>query len=435
METVSVSLTEVMNARESRAQKIKQLIGYGASTVVCFTMNMIGDIKATPLSRRAFLMLSDELKNAMNAISCSLNIASTGDEAYFVVPIEPEQTKSIACRFENKEFAGRLLDIDVFNNDAEKLSRDTKRLCLICDRPAMECARSRAHGVDSVRNEANHRFKMFFSKIISSIAYEALLAEVDTTPKPGLVDRLNCGAHSDMDIDLFYRSAASLRRYFFDIAYTAMTNEYGSLSELARHLQKLGIKAERDMLNVTRGINTHKGAIYTIGLLSAAAALLISEGRLLDDTIFMAAELAKSLEPVSIENDSHGQTVLRLYGKQGARGEAICGFPTVRLAVDVLNDYANCGLDENTSAVLTLIEAISVLDDTNALYRGGEMGLNYMQTYAKHILTLPIEERMLSVLEMDKRLIERNISPGGCADVLAAAIFLRKLMHTIPKTI
>lgn len=430
-----MNLSEVMNARELRAQKIKQLVESGAPTVVCFTMNMIGDVKATPLSRRAFLMLSNELKNTLNTSSYSLNIANTGDEAYFVVPIEPEQTKSIACRFENREFIGRLLDIDVFNNNAEKLSRDTKRLCLICDRLAMECSRSRAHGVDSVRNEATRRFRMFFSKTIASVAYEALLAEVDATPKPGLVDRLNCGAHSDMNIDLFYQSAASLRNYFFDIAYTAMTNEECSLSELMRYLQKLGIKAERDMLNVTQGINTHKGAIYTIGLLSAAAALLISAGRSLDDTIFMAAELAKSLEPTSNENESHGQTVLRLYGKQGARGEAMCGFPTVRLAIDVLNNYTDCGLDENTSAVFTLIEVMSVLDDTNALYRGGETGLNYMQTYAKRILTLPIEERMISVLEMDRQLIERNISPGGCADVLAAAIFLRKLMHTIPRTI
>lgn len=418
---VSVSLDEVMAAREARAMKIKSLLKEYSCPVVCMTMNMVGDIKVTGLSRAAFSVMSERLKGALSPLSSFTNLSPCGDEAYFAVNMPPERVKAIACAFENTEHIGRVLDIDVFDLNGEKLSRGEPRKCLICGELAMVCSRSRAHGVETVRTATNDRFCRFLASVIAQYAHEALLAEVDATPKPGLVDRLNSGAHSDMDLNLFYKSSNSLYGYFRDVAYHAFTRS--DTDGLMAELRLFGIEAERDMLEVTGGVNTHKGAIYSMGLLCAAVALVLKRGGSYDEITDTAARLVSS-ENEKISDNTNGRAVYKKYGKQGARGEAKSGFPTVVYAVNALRKYGE--LDKNTASVFALIDIMTVLDDTNVLHRAGDEGLSYMRSRAKATCELPYDERMAASFDMDRCFIERNISPGGCADMLSAALFLRE---------
>ena len=221
------------------------------------------------------------------------------------------------------------------------------------------------------------------------------------TPKPGLVDRRNTGAHDDMDLPLFRRSAAALEPYFCRFVSLGMAG--ASPAEL----QALGREAEHAMLTATGGVNTHKGALYSFALLLSALGRSLTEG---GDPFHTAAAIAGALPPAS---GTHGSAVRAQCG--GVRQEAISGFPTARHMRELLS---------RSGALAALTWSMSRLDDSTLVYRGGPEGLRYVQQAALALLALP-ENALAPALEaLDDDLIARHLSPGGSADLLSLALFL-----------
>ena len=204
-----------------------------------------------------------------------------------------------------KEFPeGRLFDIDVIGTDGLKLSRNVPRKCLICGQPAAACARSRTHSAEELRKATAELLKKAAAQHYSELAAQALIREVHTTPKPGLVDENNSGANDDMDAALFELSTEAVQPFFaqmakiaLDAVCTAASGFSGDFSGGAAfggsilpngaisRLKQTGILAERAMLEATGGVNTHRGAIFSIGLSVCAAALSAAgaEGHLLQN--------------------------------------------------------------------------------------------------------------------------------------------------------
>lgn len=425
---VSITLEDMMAERERRAQNSERLIKQLVGTVVCMTMNFIGEYKLLPLSYAAF---SCFYKLVFQSLACTYSEfyhKPTGDTAFFITKLAPNEAKLVCQKIENYGEIGRLFDIDVFDNNGEKLSRSERRSCLVCHRPAAECSRSRAHGVFDVRRKSQDILNSYFADEISHIAEDALVCEVDTTPKPGLVDRLNSGANNDMDYNMFIKSAESISHYFGELfkagsQLTALNGE----TELAR-IKDLGLEAEKAMLCATGGINTHKGAIYSMGLLSAGAGYALAGGGSLKDAVFAAAEIAKGLAKNIADTKSHGAAVCEKYGVAGARGEAIGGFKTVLYAFERIKHYADDrSLDLNQTYPLAINDVMCIMNDTNVLHRGGANGLDFMHKRAREIAELRENMRIDEMILFDKELTERNISPGGCADMLACAIFLLRV--------
>ena len=236
---------------------------------------------------------------------------------------------------------------------------------------------------------------------------EALEAEVALTPKPGLVDRRNNGAHRDMDRELFHRSARALGPYFRHAAELGMER-----ADCMAALQSAGRAAEGAMLEASGGVNTHRGAVYACGILTAALGSALVRGGDLFET---AASLARAGTPPS--GDSHGGAALRRYGAAGARGEALAGFPHVRRAAAVL-------AAEGPHAAL--LQLLAEVEDTNLLHRGGPEGLRFVREQAADILSGPAADRAPRLEALDDACIARNLSPGGSADLLAAAMLLEK---------
>ena len=244
---------------------------------------------------------------------------------------------------------------------------------------------------------------------ISDLAYRALVAEVDVTPKPGLVDKNNNGAHSDMSRELFLKSALAIKPYFKAMCTAEIAN-----------LKDIGVEAEKAMYNTTCGVNTHKGAIYSLGLLCASAYL--TNSRNVSIVCNKAAELSKCINNAPC--DSNGYKVFKDYGLRGAKGEAESGFVNVRSFG--LPIYEKC-IDKdghNIAAVKTLLSLMSKVDDTNVVYRGGVDVAKIVQSSAAILLN---DFSIDKVISFDKDLIEWNVSPGGCADLLAVSIFLFNL--------
>ena len=225
---------------------------------------------------------------------------------------------------------------------------------------------------------------------------------MDLTPKPGLVDRRNTGAHDDMDRPLFHRSAGALAPYFRQFAARGMAGAS------PRELQSLGRQAEHAMLDATGGVNTHKGALYSFALLLSAMGRCLAEG---GDPFDTAAAIAAALPPAE---NTHGSAVRSQCG--GVRQEALSGFPTARHMRGIL---------ESAGPLSALVWAMSRLDDSTLVYRGGPQGLAYVRRRAAELLRLP-EEALPPALEaLDDDLMARRLSPGGSADLLALALFLR----------
>jgi triphosphoribosyl-dephospho-CoA synthase CitG len=277
-------------------------------------------------------------------------------------------------------------------------------------------------------------FKDEFIGNAADLAYFALLDEVDATPKPGLVDRRNNGAHSDMDRNLFYRSSEALRPHFSEFVRIGVQNNMLPHEELIRLLRREGVAAEKDMFRATDGVNTHKGLIFSLGLLLCSAGVLFMTGFSLDGLFGFCAKMAESFlrdfDNITKENArTHGEKLYAEHGVTGIRGEAANGFPNVTgVGLPSYREYRKKGYNKNEASVLTLLELMANVRDTNVLSRGGTEALEFTQKRAKVLLELCEEERLKGLEKFDDELIERNISPGGCADLLAVTLFADEIL-------
>jgi triphosphoribosyl-dephospho-CoA synthase len=269
---------------------------------------------------------------------------------------------------------------------------------------------------------------------IGRLAVRSLYAELALAPKPGLVSPLDSGSHRDMDAGTFLRSLFALRSYFGDVGAA------GARGAAFPELQALGIAAERRMLSATGGVNTHRGAIFSLGLLTAAAGWLLNRGLPLTGTrlgetvsrLWGPAILAAM--PSSAGADSHGTAVSRRYRVGGARREAVEGFPTLfGVGLPTLREALGRTGSQRLALVQTLFRLMARLDDTNLLFRGGKMGLRTVQTSAQGFLDAggvyrpDWETRALAI---HRELVAQNLSPGGSADLLTSSWFVYQVQHS-----
>lgn len=262
---------------------------------------------------------------------------------------------------------------------------------------------------------------------LAECATWALREEALLTPKPGLVDGRGSGAHRDMDLPMLLRSAAALTPTFARLVECATDAKIDS--QLRQRLAKIGLEGECAMLAVTGGVNTHRGAIWSLGLLCAAAAGLDVEPFDIGEICERAARIAR-LPAALARGTSHGYAAFLRHGARGARGEAEDAFPSIRaIGLPTLRAARVTFTDENAARLQTLIALVAEVDDTCLLHRGGREALAFAQTGAQRVLNVGIQTHAgrCALTALDRGLVERNASPGGCADLLAVTLFLDRL--------
>ena len=269
--------------------------------------------------------------------------------------------------------------------------------------------------------------EVFAAEHLAELARQALVAEAELTPKAGLVDRRGAGAHSDLSLELMQRSASAITPYFVAMGVAAQSMSFGHA--LRAEAAAIGRAAESAMLQVTGGSNSHKGAIWILGLLVTAAGQGIESN---PETIAKEAGLLACLpDSARPQLVSHGDMVRARYDVTGARGEAFAGFPhIVHIGLPALLAARKKGCTETNSRLSALLNIMARLDDTCVLYRGGEEGLAIVQKGASDILFAGGPGNGAgdqAMLQLDHELLIRNISPGGSADLLAATLFLDAL--------
>ncbi|QIE25909.1 2-(5''-triphosphoribosyl)-3'-dephosphocoenzyme-A synthase (plasmid) [Caballeronia sp. SBC1] len=267
------------------------------------------------------------------------------------------------------------------------------------------------------------------AEAVASYAEHCLRLELETWPKPGLVSLVDSGSHDDMDACTFARSAAAIRPYFAELARA------GAARADMAVLRRIGVRAEHAMFAATGGVNTHRGAIFGLGLLCAAAGR-----RSADSTLAESARMPTLGEIISRHwgddilvgprpLSSHGEVVGRRYGVGGARYEAANGFASVyRFGVPSLREAEVLRPGDAAAArVHACFALIAALDDTNLLHRGGETGLAFAQQTARDFIAcggVGSADWLARAEAAHREFVSRRLSPGGAADLLAMSLFV-----------
>lgn len=280
---------------------------------------------------------------------------------------------------------------------------------------------------------------MLLAKKTEALALQALLYEVAVTPKPGLVDSANTGAHRDMDIFTFIRSAAALAPAF-SACFLAGAAHQGPPEALLPAIRSIGIGAEKDMLSATGGVNTHKGILFSMGLLCGAAGLMSRQQGVERFPAEALCDTAAQIVTGIIERDfgnlatkerlTYGEKLYLEHGITGIRGEVAGGFQTVRhTALPLIRQHWQQA-DTNSLLVELLLVLMAHSEDSNILGRHNPEMLRTVQEKAGTILASGgafHPEGMDAIRAFDQWCIAQWVSPGGSADLLAVTIFLHSM--------
>ena len=441
--TMDVTVMDMMQARDLRAMRQKELLQQYGQTLLCFTMNIPGPVKTSSLilegaalGRR--LLSRAFLREGIVPVYHLDTDAPTGPESFYVLPLPALQVKRMCADIEEYSALGRLFDMDVLTPEGRKVERQELglpgRSCLLCSRDAQACARSRTHTVPQLQQRTRELLQTAvreeLCQTLARLACQSLLDEVLTTPKPGLVDRANSGSHRDMDVFTFSASISALHPYFARCAGIGWDTAQEDPAKTFSLLRGPGRLAEGLMLEATDGINTHRGAIFSMGILCAAAGRLPRSRWKAEPLLSTCAAMTRGLTRRDLGDAPEGtptfaQALYLSTGNPGPRGEAEQGFPHVRDdGYPAFRRALQEGRSLNDAGCVALLALMARNPDTNLVRRGGQELLARVQACSLKLLSgdFPSDMRALSAFDQD--MIRLNLSPGGSADLLSLCFML-----------
>ena len=448
-----VSLEEILNARENRVKIQQKMLQKAPTCLLSFTLNIPGPVKVFPYTKWAYEVGSSIISKGVSLLNGDVLEQfeaknETGWDGFFALNLPPEEIKTYLLEQEEHHPLGRLFDFDVLRTDGSKLSRQElgfpERTCLLCGNPAFLCGRSRTHSAQELLAKEIELMENFFisrlSNHIGLLMQKALFYEVNTSLKPGLVDRLHNGSHKDMGLSTFINSAYSLSDYFCQCVKEGLSCDCSKkdLPLLFQKLRSIGKQAEKTMLFATQGINTHKGIIFSGGILCGAIGYYIStNSRDISSENFLSSlsEICRYMLPALLNDyltltqntaKTNGEKLYLEYKITGIRGEAKEGFPHLfNTGFPLFQAVLKEDFTLWQAGLITLLHYIAYTEDTNLIIRSDYQLACKIQKDLQQFLAHATYEKQLSILpKLDAFFVSRNISPGGSADMLALTYFL-----------
>ena len=457
-----ITLEDVLAAKEQLAEVQAELRSLHGATVISITINMPGQIKYTADTVDLLYYAVNEMRQRVLAAQltlCEERVLHllTGPVAVLAVQGNAAEIKEVGMRVEQMTKFGRLLDIDVFNSEGRQMSRSTSgtsaRSCFVCSGLAVECMWEQRHSQQEVLAAAQDMILEFKAAqtehwpasvlLIGNAALEAILMEAACTPAPGLVDRVNSGAHRDMDFFTFIQSSSAINFALYRCAFAGWRHNR-PLAELLPVLRRIGSDAERAMMKATGGVNTQKGLLFLMGIVAAATAFTLRRQprTFYSEAVLTAAadicqgivarELACLKHKKSGRKLTAGERLYLTHGITGIRGEIENGLSVVlQTGLPLLREGLAAGLSINDALVHALMGLMTSAEDTTILNRHDPETLADVQATARSIMadggmkTATGRERIQKLDAVYSN--HKNISPGGSADLLAVTYFLHKI--------
>ncbi len=259
--------------------------------------------------------------------------------------------------------------------------------------------------------------------LLAHSASNALLDELTLTPKPGLIDKNDSGAHSDMDFDMMKRSIQVLESVFTAISDLIFSHPELETGKLVDKIREIGLLGERNMLETTKGVNTHRGALFALGIAIAATSRIIATHRTLT-----AENLQQEIREIGSRFsggvETNGAKVREKYRIKGAAESAAEGYP--QLFANWL-PYFRTNSSSPYCLLKLLIRIMTTLDDSNVYHRGGKEGADFVH---KTAIQLQNDFSLPAIEKANIEFINRNLSPGGTADMLALTLFISSILPT-----
>jgi len=441
------SLDAILHAKEERALKQKELLSrFSKASLISLSINIPSIVK---LSHEAVVVHECAHKTIVSCLEAEgiallhseSKIAKTGAESLFVFQADARKVKRVMCELENTHPLGRLMDIDVLDFEGCILSRNTlglpRRKCFVCEEEAHLCARAQKHNYEALNVHIKQLVETHaFANSIALWCERAMKVEVELTPKPGLVDCANSGAHHDMDIHTFYASIHAIKPFVVQFVQTAQLYANEDAKKSFLRLREIGIACEKAMFDATQGVNTHKGMIFCLAVLCGALGRLKGTAQR-----FSAENVSSQMQALChnlVEEDllqakpnSAGARFFYETGSTGIRGIAQSGFAIV--FEHSLPFFQACKQKEGEEIALkkALLLLMSLLDDSTLWSRGGTEGLKYAKAKAHELLHLMRDVKTVDELlnDFDTEMIAKNLSPGGSADLLALTWLLAQIVN------
>jgi len=457
----SIDLMSVLDNKEWRSHYQERLkIQYPTAIIVSIKLNIPGPIKSSPLLKDSYNFGLRDIKQCLKQFKIVYERFfienTTGPEGFLAVLGDLKAVKLATISFEETSTIGRLFDIDIMaEQNEQQLSRRSlgyrARTCFICDKDAKTCIKQGVHTLESGYDAINKICTIYMKKQITiskqsqdqivRAAMTALLYEVSLNPKPGLVDPVSNGAHSDMTVFTFIDSSLSLQQYFNE-AY-AISHDFSGddLTVMFETLRQLGVRAEAKMCGATHGVNTHKGAIFSLGILISAIAYGTRIGGV------TVNDLQKIITKMTVDLVQHdfknlykkkqkltaGEQQYQQYRLPGIRGEAAAGFPIV---MDMALPFLLKSVGSTSQRLLdTLMKIASSIVDTNLIKRAGSPDiLTELKQWSATYFELGGSQTSAGITylkKLDVEFVQRHLSIGGTADNLISTVFLARLVGGI----
>lgn len=449
-----LTLVDILAGKEARFHRQQAFRETYKTSVVSITINMPGPVKDLPVLRRLRDYAVQEIKQRLTVVGLEECNLPTGPVALVAVEGKGQDIKALSVAIEEGQPFARLLDIDVFEVDGRLLSRKDQgqgRGCFVCGGETVVCMREQKHsqtGVQVAVERMLNQFRAYESSLLSpaaeklgALAIEAMLYEATCTPAPGLVDRVNSGAHQDMDFYSFMASSAALSLPMARCAEAGILHD-GSLQSLLPVLRIIGVAGEERMLAATGGVNTQKGLIFLLGIMAGVTGWLMghkqpvtAENVLCHGAQMVAGIVERELLYATTKDPATltaGEKLYMKYGVTGIRGELAEGLPAVgKTALPVLRRALEKGLSINDALVQTLLVLMTCVDDTTVMHRHHP---DKMRVWVRERVQAVLAEGGMETMagknlcrELDQEFIAHNVSPGGVADLLAVTWFLYRL--------
>ncbi|MDD4482193.1 MAG: triphosphoribosyl-dephospho-CoA synthase [Bacilli bacterium] len=340
-----------------------------------------------------------------------------------ITDIELITLKKELIILEDSHPLGRFIDLDVFRQNVVSISRHDLgcdfRKCFLCDNDAYLCIREKTHSIEEILGHIQDILIHYLLEDISNLAFDAITLELLLEPKFGLVCENSVGSHTDMDCSLMKKSRDVIVDFFGLLFLEGMALDYDEAFKKGREIGKI---AEEYMFTVTKGINTHKGLIFCLGIVCIACGEAIINNsnfnKVFENVAFMTRNI---LDEFNQEINTEGKRLFHEYGFLGIRGEVNKGMQSVIKALKVLEKY---NLYSDEALMMTLISLVRECDDSVLLKRAGSIEkYNYFKNKISEINEYDINK----INDVTKEAIKENISIGGAADLLIVTLFLHMI--------
>lgn len=433
--------------REKRVRLQENLLQENKKyTLVTVRVNYPGLEKSNFITDEIQRIISDEISEICEDIIIFKKEYKSleGCITHFLVDLDLLKTKDLMINIEENHILGRCVDIDVYKINENKIVTISRkdlskknRKCFLCELDANICSRNQSHSINEIKLYFEKKYKEYIAYLrekdniaakLSNIALKSIIAEVSTYPSFGLVSPVSSGAHNDMDYYTFLESGFAIEPYLKEMAKCGYS--YNDTDDIFRKIRKVGQKAEEEMFKATKEINTHKGMIFLMGIVIASISKNIYIREPFENTQKIIKNMVKNILDDFKNLDrkeklSHGEKLYIKYGFTGIRGQVKDGLDFIFNRI--LTEYKKLNLKGNDLYSHTLLILMSIVEDSTIVYRHDIEMLKKVQKDCKNVLEsggMSKDKGKKLALELEKEYIEKYISPGGSADLLAIVIFL-----------